>query len=171
MKRKIIRLAPLLIIVTVIVSYNIVKRNRLDTSQLQPSTTATSFMIALVRNDEKALTELVIPQQREEVFQWLSSHRPFYCPPGLDFPIWHFPPRMRDLTNIRPISQRVHLSQNFSHSTRVSFYALYQCRIDINSDRGLNFEVYDIIIEQKDDKWYVKSWQFVCESKRLNGCM
>jgi hypothetical protein len=168
MKRKIIKLLPFLIIVVVIVFYNIIKTTKRNEAQLQSSTTATAFMVALVRNDKKFLMELVVPEQREEIIEFLSSHQRFFCPPGFDFP--SSIRGIRDLNYIRPISQDVDLHQNFGHDTVVNYYALYQCRIDINNLRGLNFEVRDLVIERTGDRWYVKSWGNICEAP-LAGCV
>ncbi|MCL4872280.1 MAG: hypothetical protein KJ063_25245 [Anaerolineae bacterium] len=168
MKHNIIKLSPLLVLIIVIIFYSAAKTVTRNIAQSQSSTTATLFMFALVRNDEWLLTEIVVPQQREEISKWLSSHRSFFCPPGLDFPV-----SFRNvLTHTRFISQEVYLFQNFNRSTSTTarFNAFYQCRIDINSDRGLNFEVWDIVLERMNNKWYVRSWRFGCESERLNGC-
>lgn len=162
MKRKLLRLLPWPILIIATVFYISTKRND---PQLQPSTTVTSFVVALVRNDKQVLGEIVVPQQQGAVSEWLSSHQRFFCPPGLDFPS-----PIHKLEYTRFITQRARIYQNFNYSNSASFNAFYGCAIDINSDRGLNFEVYDILLERQGDKWYVTSWRFRCESKRLNGC-
>lgn len=166
-KRKVIKLLSLFLIVIAIVFSISLKQND---PQLQPSTTVSSFVMALVKNDERMLMEIVVPQQRDRISEWLEFHKPFFCPPGLDFPRLDFPPNIFDLRYTRIRDQYVNIHPNPDHNTKVNFYTLYQCRVDIDSFYGRNFEVRDIVIELKDNRWYIKSWRFTCESKSLYGC-
>ena len=171
-QRRLFGLLLLLIVVVVstmaITFYN---KAQLEKAQMQPSTAATAFTLALVRNDKQLLMALAAPQQREKVAEWLSSHQRFSCPFGFGLAHLGFPPDLRRLDDIHLTSQDYYLHQNLKRDTIVNFdYVLYTCCINISADMGLNFELEDLVLEWKDGKWYVTSWRFRCESERLNGC-
>lgn len=172
-KHKLLILLPFFILVFMLIFYNSVK---LHFAQSQPTYTASAFTMALVRNDKRLAVELVIPAQRDDISTWLDSHQAFNCPIGFDYPIgMDFPPTLRDLKHTYPISQDVHVWKNSDNGSIMNdnilnYHTFYRCAIDINADRGLNFEIYELFIEKKGNKWFVNSWGAICKSERLNGC-
>ncbi len=136
-------------------------------AQTSPSNTAKALLEALVSNDEYMLNAIVVPQQQDEVVKWLDSHKPFYCN-KLNSLVSSFP----DLADANFSKQIVVVDkQPAQDMNTIHINAIYSCLLDESSFGGLNFQVYEIVIEKRENRWFVKSWDSVCEVKSVAGCM
>lgn len=137
-------------------------------AQTSPSNTAKALLGALVSNDKYMLNAIVVPEEQDEVEKWLDTHKPFYCT-QLDALVASFPD-LEDANFTRPQIVIVD-KQPAQDMNTVSINAIYSCLLDKSSLGGLNFQVYEIVIEKRENRWYVKSWDNVCEVGSIAGCM
>jgi hypothetical protein len=137
-------------------------------AQTSPSNTAKALLGALVSNDKYMLNAIVVPEQQDEVATWLATHEPFHCT-KLDALIASFPD-LKDANFSKPQIFIVD-KQPAQDMNTVYINAIYSCLLDKSSLGGLNFQVYEIVLEKRENRWYVNSWHNVCEVKSTAGCM
>lgn len=137
-------------------------------AQTSPSNTAEALLGALVSNDKHMLNAIVVPEQQDEVTKWLATHKPFHCT-IFDALVASFP----NLKNANFSKPRIVVidKQSAQDMNTVYINAIYSCLLDRSSFRGLNFQVYKIVVEKRENRWYVKSWDNICEVESVAGCM
>lgn len=144
------------------------RAEQVNQAQTSPSNSAKALLDALVSNDKYMLNAIVIPEQQDEVSKWLATHKPFNCT-KLDALVASFP----DIPDASSGTPRIYVVDNQpvqDTNTVYINYALYSCLLDRSSFGGLNFEVREIVLEKRGNRWYVKSWDRICQSGSVAGC-
>ena len=168
-KRDIILIVAILFAaLVVLIIYNSYSTARVKLAQASPSNTAEALLGALVSNDEYILNAIVVPEQKDEVAKWMATHKPFHCT-KFDALVASLP----DLEDANFSKPRIGIvdKQPAQDMNTVYINAIYSCLLNKSSLRGLNFQVYKIVIEKRENRWYVKYWDNVCEVKSVAGCM